>query len=145
LALEELADLVPGPGQVVVDVKAAGVNFPDLLTVQGKYQVRPPLPFTPGNEFAGVVRALGDGVASFAVGQRVIGFTRTGAFAQQALAPAEALMPMPDAMDFDTAAAITLTYGTAAPCARAKRCWCWARPAAWAWPQSKSARRWARA
>src|SRR3954454_6089357 len=85
LVVEELADLQPGPGQVVVDVKAAGVNFPDVLTVQGKYQVRPPLPFTPGNEFAGVVRALGEGVAGFAVGQHVIGFTRTGAFAQQAL------------------------------------------------------------
>jgi NADPH2:quinone reductase len=112
LELQELPDLVPGPGEVVVDVRAAGVNFPDVLTVQGKYQVRPPLPFTPGNEFAGVVRAVGDGVQGFAAGDRVIGFTRTGAFAQQALAPSEALMPMPDGMDFETAAAITLTYGT---------------------------------
>ncbi len=112
LVLEDLDDLVPGPGQVAVDVKAAGVNFPDVLTVQGKYQVRPPLPFTPGNEFAGTVRALGPGVAGFAPGDRVIGFTRTGAFAQQALAPVESLMPIPDGMDFDTAAAITLTYGT---------------------------------
>jgi NADPH2:quinone reductase len=112
LVVEELPDLQPGAGQVLVDVKAAGVNFPDVLTVQGKYQIRPPLPFTPGNEFAGVVRALGSGVDGFAVGQHVIGFTRTGAFAQQALAPAEALMPMPPDMDFDTAAALTLTYGT---------------------------------
>jgi NADPH2:quinone reductase len=112
LQLEDLPDLVPGSGEVVVDVRAAGVNFPDVLTVQGKYQVRPPLPFTPGNEFAGVVRAIGDGVQGFAPGDRVIGFTRTGAFAEQALAPAEALMPMPADMDFDTAASITLTYGT---------------------------------
>ncbi|KQQ96644.1 NADPH:quinone oxidoreductase family protein [Massilia sp. Leaf139] len=112
LELQELADLVPGPGQVVVDVRAAGVNFPDVLTVQGKYQVKPPLPFTPGNEFAGVVRALGEGVRGVKVGDSVIGFTQTGAFAQQALAPAASLMPMPPGMDFDTAAAITLTYGT---------------------------------
>lgn len=112
LVVEELAQPAPGPGQVLVDVKAAGVNFPDLLTVQGKYQTRPPLPFTPGNEFAGVVRALGPGVSGFAPGDRVIGFTRTGAFAEQALAAVEALMPMPPGMDFETAAAITLTYGT---------------------------------
>ena len=112
LELQELADLVPGSGEVAVDVRAAGVNFPDVLTVQGKYQVRPPLPFTPGNEFAGVVRAVGAGVQGFAPGDHVIGFTRTGAFAEQVLAPAEALMPMPAGMDFDTAASITLTYGT---------------------------------
>ncbi|MDB5747693.1 MAG: NADPH:quinone oxidoreductase [Massilia sp.] len=112
LVLQDLPGLVPGSGEVVVDVRAAGVNFPDVLTVQGKYQVRPPLPFTPGNEFAGVVRAVGDGVRAFAAGDRVIGFTRTGAFAEQALAPCDALMPMPPGMDFDTAASITLTYGT---------------------------------
>jgi NADPH2:quinone reductase len=112
LVLEELADLQPGPGEAVVEVKAAGVNFPDVLTIQGKYQVRPELPFTPGNEFAGVVSAVGAGVTSVAVGDSVIGFTRTGAFAQQALAPVDALMPMPPGMDYETAAAITLTYGT---------------------------------
>jgi NADPH2:quinone reductase len=112
LVLEDLPDPQPGPGQVVVEVRAAGVNFPDVLTVQGKYQVRPELPFIPGNEFAGVVRAIGEGVTSVKVGERVIGFTRTGGFAELALAPGEALMPMPAGMDFDTAAAITLTYGT---------------------------------
>jgi NADPH2:quinone reductase len=112
LVVEDLPDLIPGKGEVVVDVRAAGVNFPDVLTVQGKYQVRPELPFTPGNEFAGTVRAIGEGVTGFAPGQNVIGFTRTGAFAEQATAPVEALMPMPPGMDFDTAAAITLTYGT---------------------------------
>jgi NADPH2:quinone reductase len=112
LVVEDVADLAPGAGQVVVDVKAAGVNFPDVLTVQGKYQVKPELPFTPGNEFAGVVRAVGDGVTDFKPGDRVIGFTRTGAFAEQALAPAGMLMPMPPGMDFEVAAAITLTYGT---------------------------------
>lgn len=112
LVLEELPDMVPGAGEVAVEVKAAGVNFPDVLTIQGKYQVRPELPFTPGNEFAGVVRAVGAGVTAFAVGDSVIGFTRTGAFAEQVLAPVDALMPMPPDMDFDIAAAITLTYGT---------------------------------
>ncbi|MDY0978134.1 NADPH:quinone oxidoreductase family protein [Massilia sp. CFBP9012] len=112
LVLEDLPEPVAGPGDVVVDVKAAGVNFPDVLTVQGKYQVRPPLPFTPGNEFAGVVRAVGAGVDGFVPGQRVIGFTRTGAFAEQAVAPGSAFLPIPDDMDFDVAAAITLTYGT---------------------------------
>jgi NADPH2:quinone reductase len=112
LVLEQLPDLEPGPGQVVIDVKSAGVNFPDVLTIQGKYQIKPPLPFTPGNEFSGVVRALGEGVTGYAPGDRVIAFTRTGAFAQQALAPSESLMKMPPEMDFDTAAGITLTYGT---------------------------------
>lgn len=113
LVLEDLPDPAPGAGEVVVDVRAAGVNFPDLLTVQGKYQMRPPLPFTPGNEFAGVVRAVGAGVDGFAPGDAVIGFTRTGAFAEQALAPAAALLPKPPGMPFATAAALTLTYGTA--------------------------------
>jgi NADPH2:quinone reductase len=112
LELQDLPDVSPGPGEVAVDVRAAGVNFPDVLTVQGKYQVKPPLPFTPGNEFAGVVRAVGEGVGKLAVGDRVIGFTQTGAFAQQVIAPAAVLMPMPPGMDFDIAAAITLTYGT---------------------------------
>lgn len=112
LALEELPDPVPGPGQVLIEVKAAGVNFPDVLTVQGKYQIKPPLPFVPGNEFAGLVRSVGADVANYTPGDRVIAFTRTGAFAELALAPAEALARMPDGMDFDVAASITLTYGT---------------------------------
>lgn len=112
LILEDLPDPVVAPGQVVIDVKAAGVNFPDVLTVQGKYQVKPELPFTPGNEFAGVVSSVGDGVGAFKPGDRVIGFTRTGAFAERVAAPAEALVPVPPGMDFDVAASITLTYGT---------------------------------
>ncbi|WP_332847878.1 NADPH:quinone oxidoreductase family protein [Massilia sp. S19_KUP03_FR1] len=112
LVVEEVSDLVAGPGEVVVDVKAAGVNFPDVLTVQGKYQFKPELPFTPGNEFSGVIRAVGEGVAGYKTGNKVIAFTRQGAFAEQAVVPASMLMPMPPGMDFDTAAAITLTYGT---------------------------------
>jgi NADPH2:quinone reductase len=112
LTVEELPDLVPGAGQVVIDVQAAGVNFPDVLIIQNKYQFKPELPFTPGSELAGTVRAVGDGVTQVKPGQRVIAFVGNGAFAQQALVPARDVMPMPPGMDFDIAAAITLTYGT---------------------------------
>ena len=112
LEVLELPDLEAGPGQVVIDVKAAGVNFPDVLIIQGKYQVRPELPFTPGSEISGVIRAIGAGVAGVTVGDRVIAFTAQGGFAQQVAVPAQAVMPMPPGMDFDIAAAITLTYGT---------------------------------
>ena len=112
LEVQDLPDLVATEGEVVIDVRAAGVNFPDVLIIQGKYQVKPALPFTPGNELSGVVRAVGHGVTGVNVGDRVIAFIGAGAFAQQVLAPASALMPMPPGMDFDTAAAITLTYGT---------------------------------
>jgi NADPH2:quinone reductase len=112
LVVEEVDAPVPGPGQVLIEVKAAGVNFPDVLIVQGKYQFKPALPFTPGSELAGVVLAVGADVTGVQVGARVIAFTAVGAFAEQAVVPATALMPMPPGMDFDTAAAITLTYGT---------------------------------
>jgi NADPH2:quinone reductase len=112
LTVEDLPDLEAAPGQVVIDVKAAAVNFPDVLIIQGKYQYKPELPFTPGNEVAGVVHAVGDGVSAFKPGDRVIAFSAHGGFAEQLTVPAHALMPMPPGMDFDTAAAITLTYGT---------------------------------
>lgn len=112
LVVEDLPDLVAGAGQVVIDVKAAGVNFPDVLIIQNKYQFKPELPFTPGSELSGVVRAVGEGVSKINVGDKVIAFIGHGAFAQQVIAPAQAVMPMPPGMDFDTAAAITLTYGT---------------------------------
>lgn len=112
LVVEELPDPVPGPGQVALAIHAAGVNFPDVLIIQGKYQFKPELPFTPGSELSGVVTAVGDGVTGYRAGDRVIAFCSTGAFAQQIVVPQQALMPMPPGMDFDTAAAITLTYGT---------------------------------
>ena len=112
LMVEELPDPAPGPGQVLLDIVAAGVNFPDVLIIQGKYQSKPELPFTPGSELSGVVRAVGAGVANVKEGDKVIAFTAHGAFAQQIVVPAHALMHMPPGMDFDTAAAITLTYGT---------------------------------
>lgn len=112
LVLQELPDLTPGAGQVALDVMAAGVNFPDVLIIQGKYQFKPELPFTPGSELSGVVRAVGPDVTSVKVGDKVIAFTALGAFAQQIVVPVQAIMPMPPGLDFDTAAAITLTYGT---------------------------------
>ena len=112
LNLEDLPDVVPAAGQIAIQIQAAGVNFPDVLIIQNKYQVKPPLPFTPGGELAGTVRAVGEGVQKFKVGDRVIAFVGQGAFAQQIAVPVEAVMPMPAGMDFDVAAAITLTYGT---------------------------------
>ncbi|WP_432379595.1 NADPH:quinone oxidoreductase family protein [Duganella sp. P38] len=112
LAVKELQDLEAGAGEVVIDVHAAGVNFPDVLIVQGKYQFKPALPFVPGSEVSGVIRSVAADVTTFKPGDRVIAFVPTGGFGQQLLAPAQAVIPMPPAMEFDTAAAITLTYGT---------------------------------
>ncbi|MFT5533952.1 MAG: NADPH2:quinone reductase [Burkholderiaceae bacterium] len=112
LVIEELPDAVPGPGQIAIDIRAAGVNFPDVLIIQNKYQFKPALPFTPGSELAGVVLAVGEGVTRYKAGDQVIAFSAQGAFAQQIVVAANAVMPMPAGMDFDIAAAITLTYGT---------------------------------
>lgn len=112
LKVEDLPDVVPGPGQIAIDVQAAGVNFPDVLIIQNKYQTKPELPFTPGSELAGIVRAVGDGVTHLKPGDKVLAFVSTGAFAQQIAVPAQLAMPMPPGLDFDTAAAVTLTYGT---------------------------------
>ncbi len=111
----ELADVtLPAPAarQVHIAVKAAGVNFPDALIVQGKYQLKPPFPFTPGAEIAGTVLAVGDGVAHVNAGDRVVAFCGVGGFAEEVIAPAEAVMPLPPAMDFALAASFTLAYGT---------------------------------
>ena len=113
LVVETLPDPEPGPGEIVVDVKAASVNFPDVLVIENKYQFKPPLPFTPGSEVAVLVRAVGAGVSHLRAGMRVAAFTRIGGFAEQALAPADACMPLPEDADFATAAAFTLAYGTA--------------------------------
>ena len=112
LVVEDLPDAAPGPGEVAIDVHAAGVNFPDVLIIQNKYQFKPELPFTPGSELAGVVRSVGDGVSHFKAGDKVLAFVNLGAFAQQISVPAKAVVPMPPGLGFDTAAAFTLTYGT---------------------------------
>ena len=112
LVVEDVDDLVPGPGQVVVRIHAAAVNFPDVLMIEGKYQVKAPPPFTPGSELAGEVVAVGDGVA-LPLGQRVSAPTFIGAFAEQALLPAAAVTAIPDGADFASAAAFGVTYRTA--------------------------------
>src|SRR6266700_1966495 len=113
LVIEDIEPLKPGRGQVVIDVKACGVNFPDTLIIQGKYQLKPPMPFSPGSEVAGVVKEVGAGVESVKAGDRGIAFTGYGGFAEEVLAEAAQLIPMPKGMDFITASAFVLTYGTA--------------------------------
>jgi len=111
--VEQVPEPVPGPGQVLVDVRAIGVNFPDLLVVEGKYQFLPPRPFSPGKEAAGVVAALGPGVDRFALGDRVALQTEYGAYAERIAVLEQTVYPMPASMDFEDAAAIGLTCQTA--------------------------------
>ncbi len=99
-------------GQVVVDVKAAGLNFPDLLLIAGKYQMKPDTPFVPGSECSGVISAVGDGVENWKVGDRVIAYTMLGAMAEQVLVPASNLIPLPQSMPFANGAGLTTTYAT---------------------------------
>ena len=112
LEVGDMPSPVAARGQVLVDVKAAGVNFPDLLMTQGKYQFKPPLPFAPGCELAGVVKAVGEGVTHVQPGDRVLALVMHGAFAEEALADARAVVPIPEAIDFATAASFMFTYGT---------------------------------
>jgi NADPH:quinone reductase len=112
LEIAEVADLKPKPGQVVVSVKACGVNFPDVLMIQDKYQFRPPLPFPPGGEVAGIVKEAGEGVTNVKPGDRVAVSTGSGGFAQEALADARRCLIVPANVDFDVASAFIVTYGT---------------------------------
>ena len=112
LVVEDITSPTPGPGEVVISVKAASVNFPDVLIIENKYQVKPPLPFSPGSELAGVVKAVGDGVAAFKPGDRVMAITGYGAFAEEVKTEARRLLAIPPGMDFATAAAFGLTYAT---------------------------------
>ena len=112
LVLAEVPDPVAGPGQVVVKVAACGVNFPDALIIEDKYQVRPERPFAPGAEAAGVVESLGEGVTDLKVGDRVIAFTSWGAMSEKLALKASRCIPMPDQMPFDEGASLIMTYGT---------------------------------
>jgi NADPH2:quinone reductase len=112
LTVEEQEPPVPGEGQVVVNVRAAGVNFVDGLLCQGRYQIKPPVPFVPGSVIAGEVTAVGPGVVGTDVGDRVIAFTGFGGFAEQVAVPALSLVAMPDVLDFDQAAALIQSYCT---------------------------------
>jgi NADPH2:quinone reductase len=113
LRVEERPDPVPGPGQVLVAVEAAGVNFVDALFVAGQYQIKPPLPFTPGSELAGRVAALGEGVTDGAVGDRVLVTTGLGGYVSHVVAPASATVPLPDRLDAAQGATFTQSYSTA--------------------------------
>jgi len=112
LTIEEQPDPVPESGQLLIDVKAAGINFPDVLSIAGKYQVKTPTPFVAGNEAAGVVSAIGDNVSHFAVGDKVIVTTRGGTFAEKCVAEAMTSMPLPDGLTFEQGAGFAVTYGT---------------------------------
>jgi len=112
LSIETLEDPMPGEGEIVIDVAAAGINFPDVLAIAGKYQVRTPTPFVPGNEAAGTVVALGEGVSRYDVGDKVIINSVGGAFAEKCVAPVQTSMPLPDALSFEQGAGFTVTYGT---------------------------------
>ncbi len=112
LSVETLPLPQPGAAEVLLRVRAAGVNFPDTLIIQGKYQFRPELPFTPGSEVAGEVQQLGEGVTNVQVGDRVIAFLSTGGYATHAVAVAAQVLPMPPELSFEEAAAFTLASGT---------------------------------
>jgi NADPH2:quinone reductase len=102
----------PGPGQVRIAIRAASLNFPDLLTVEGKYQFKPPLPFVPGSEFSGLVEAVGDGVRHVKVGDAVAAISNSGGFGTHAIVDAPRVMPLPPGFAIEDGAAFAFTYGT---------------------------------
>jgi len=112
LVLEEVDGLAPGPKEVLISVKACGVNFPDTLIIQGKYQYKPDLPFSPGGEVSGVVKQIGSEVSGVNVGDRVIAFSTWGGFAEELVIAEERTVMISDSMGFEKASAFVLTYGT---------------------------------
>ena len=112
LVLEDVPSPVAGAGQAVIQVKACGVNYPDVLVIEDRYQFKPPRPFSPGGEVAGVVASVGEGVTNVVVGDRVAAGAGSGGMAEELLVDAARLRPIPDAMPFDEASAFIATYGT---------------------------------
>lgn len=112
LVIEDVAVPVPGKNQVLIQVKACGVNYPDVLIIQDMYQFKPPRPFSPGGEVSGIVSAVGEGVSHVKAGDRVLASTGNGGMAEYCLAAAHGVMPIPDGMPFEEAAAFLMTYGT---------------------------------
>ncbi|PAU58245.1 NADPH:quinone oxidoreductase [Pseudomonas sp. PIC25] len=112
LVLEDISSPEPKKNEILLDVHAAGVNFPDTLIIEGKYQFKPPFPFSPGGEAAGVVAAVGEKIQHVKPGDRVMALTGWGSFAEQVAVPGYNVMPIPAGMDFETAAAFGMTYGT---------------------------------
>jgi NADPH2:quinone reductase len=112
LVMDELPDPVAGPGQVVVAVKACSINYPDVLIIEDKYQMKPPRPFAPGSEVSGVVDSVGEGVTGFAPGDRVLCTTGSGGLVEKVAVPAASLYPLPEGRSFEEGASLILTYGT---------------------------------
>ena len=112
LTLDEVADSVAAPGQVVVAVKVCAINFPDTLMIRDMYQFKPQRPYAPGGEFAGVVESVGEGVTQWKVGDRVIGMCGNGGLAQKVALDAARMFPLPDGVSFETGASLLMTYGT---------------------------------
>jgi len=112
LVIEDYPDPVPGEGEVLVDIRAAGINFPDVLVIGGNYQVKTSPPFVPGNEAAGVVEAVGKSVTRFKAGDRVIITPVGGGFAEKCIVAEEYCLPLPDSMNFEQGAGFTITYAT---------------------------------
>jgi len=113
LVVEDIPSPAPGKGQLLVSVKASGVNFPDVLLIQNKYQFKPELPFSPGSEIAGVVRQVGEGVHGFMPGDRVMAHIRWGGYAEEAVVDEALVAPVPAGLDFTVAASFGLVYATA--------------------------------
>jgi NADPH2:quinone reductase len=112
LVVRDLPSPRPGAGEVVVSVKAASVNFPDVLIIENKYQFKPPLPFSPGSELSGMIKEVGEGVSGWKAGDRVVAFTTYGAFAEEVKMEANRLARLPAKMSYEEGAAFVLTYGT---------------------------------
>lgn len=112
-AVEEIESQKPDKDQVLIDVKRASLNFPDALMIEGRYQHKPLLPFSPGMDLAGIVREVGENVTHLAAGDRVIAFSGVGAFAEMCIAPKDKVVAMPANMSFEAAAAFGITYATA--------------------------------
>lgn len=112
LVVADVPDVEPGPNQVLLKVAACGVNYPDALIIEDKYQFRPERPFAPGSEVSGVIKAVGVGTVNLSVGQRVIGTSVCGGMAEKIVLPADRCVPIPDSMPLDEAAAFLMTYGT---------------------------------
>ena len=112
LVVEDILDPTPKPGQVIIEVRAVGINFPDTLIIEDKYQFRPERPFAPGAEISGVIESVGEGVKGLFRGDRVIAVPGWGGLVERIAVPANSVIKMPDGMDFETAAALVMTYGT---------------------------------
>lgn len=112
LSLDDVTDPVPGPDEVLIAVRCCALNYPDVLMIADRYQMRPPRPFAPGSEVAGVVEAVGADVAGFRAGDRVIGLAAWGGLSEKMVVPQSGCIAIPDGVPFDQAAALIVTYAT---------------------------------